>query len=1015
MNAQVSLFEAVYTSMPPRTVDFGTWLGYVRDGKWKLQVERARKVRLTNKREYDKIKTGSPNLKISGIFTQKNIQGLVKHSDLICMDFDRLDKFGLTVEQVKNKLKKFPFAYAIFTTISGNGLAMVVQTKITLPGMETGKEVVNRHYKIYAQIRKHLIDCYGIPEMIIDDTKDVTRFRAITYDPDLWVNENAKIHYFFEEKEEKKKTAPKAKVIQDKRKKAVEANVTINDYSDNQLLIMAEKATNDKMVFSEGQRNAWMHRFFNTCNLYGINREAALEYANKFGSPDFSINEIKGTLKSAYKSISYHGHSRPVARKRYKLQEESKPWHELSVFQYLNERNSELETLFAQHDKILLQAPTGCGKTKWIIEYAKNTGGKWLIAVNQRSIVDQERKNAGIGYVYGDQGHGDTLMNMSYDTIICTYDSLGKIIPKLINANIDYNLVIDESHSFIEDRTFRSKAIKTVQNAIDCAGKVVYMTATPDEYFAAALNVTHVKITRVNNIKKQIQLLECKNGEKFQLILTQVINMLKNGERVCVRMNDLAYLQSFKSEICNRKAEFGLNIKGSQIQIIHSEAINKECLNAIYDTGFVPEAVQIVLTTRLIDCGVNIKNADFNVIFVENNQEEVLPSQFIQFLSRFRNGAKSFAFMRRPRLTTNELPDILEHYNSEYAGAEELISVHYSHYNIEPGVSIHPAQTIQKISEDRVRYNSKSKCYEIDQAGVLFYAQTKTYQKLHTDDFIYYVQKFDPNIVFSQMDITSQQLIESEQLNAHTATKKKANELVLKWLCNADTRKVIALWVYERVRVNRRKIAEYFDINNTTVTIDMYKGIENVLEIADTTEALMRWLWLWKYSYGQIEFTNTNLVAHWSNEKWQMFRNKFAYALLDFVKNSKNETIHLYDLLCVKDFVKEHDMNYIFKLINKLRPDKIYLLRDIASIINKDVKWCFRLTQKQILKLLNIFYSNIETIYNDVMNVSTYKLKSNKIGLRLLKNRKWNQYLNEIKYDSQYVVEYLAKDYAQIA
>jgi len=124
---KVSGFKNCRTTTPVGEYFIDDILTGVKEGKWREKVELLRS--LKDKNALTEAKTNLPCITTSGTFSQRNNKNLLKHSGLLCADLDNLDD----VEKVKALIEKEPFVYAIFTSVSGNGLAVIVRIE---PEME---------------------------------------------------------------------------------------------------------------------------------------------------------------------------------------------------------------------------------------------------------------------------------------------------------------------------------------------------------------------------------------------------------------------------------------------------------------------------------------------------------------------------------------------------------------------------------------------------------------------------------------------------------------------------------------------------------------------------------------------------------------------------------------------------------------------------------------------------------------------------------------------------------------
>lgn len=159
------------SSIPFTNIEFDEYLEHVRDGSYQDEVLEYR----TGKREKLKLRGVTP----SGVFTYRNAKSLLVHSGFISIDIDDKDQPRKDYDVIKDEIKKDPYTYSVHSSVSGRG-GLVVYFKI----------VPEKHLEAFFAIEKYFSDTYNV---IIDKScKDVSRFRFVSYDPELYVNKKSR-------------------------------------------------------------------------------------------------------------------------------------------------------------------------------------------------------------------------------------------------------------------------------------------------------------------------------------------------------------------------------------------------------------------------------------------------------------------------------------------------------------------------------------------------------------------------------------------------------------------------------------------------------------------------------------------------------------------------------------------------------------------------------------------------------------------------------------------------------
>lgn len=165
----ISLFKTVSQTTPEKNISVDDFLHAIRYGKWKEQTEKCRAIE--GKEARSEYKKTIPAVTVSGTFAVRREPELVAHSGFICIDID-------AQEVPREKLCADPYTYALFTSISGNGCAILVRVN---PG---------KHKESFYFLQNHYFESYGV---VVDPApSNVASARIVSYDPTIFINSSAK-------------------------------------------------------------------------------------------------------------------------------------------------------------------------------------------------------------------------------------------------------------------------------------------------------------------------------------------------------------------------------------------------------------------------------------------------------------------------------------------------------------------------------------------------------------------------------------------------------------------------------------------------------------------------------------------------------------------------------------------------------------------------------------------------------------------------------------------------------
>lgn len=186
---EISVWKDVYDSgyrEDRQIITVPGLINIVRGNEYRVIIEKIRTEQDKAKRTM--LKTMLPAVTVSGTFRERKLHGLIKHSGVICMDFDDL---GAKAESIRNIIKNDKFVYGYFISASGQGLAVFVR-------IET-----HRHTETFEALEKYFYEQYGL----VADTgcKDIARLRFFSWDANAWLNTSAEIYNKFPKADKKPK------------------------------------------------------------------------------------------------------------------------------------------------------------------------------------------------------------------------------------------------------------------------------------------------------------------------------------------------------------------------------------------------------------------------------------------------------------------------------------------------------------------------------------------------------------------------------------------------------------------------------------------------------------------------------------------------------------------------------------------------------------------------------------------------------------------------------------------
>src|SRR5690606_10663519 len=142
MNNNVTIFKSLYATSTGFNRDVFFVLERIRNGASKSLIEQVRKA--PNDDIRSEIKKQLPVVCFSGTFRYRSISGLIRHSELLVLDFDNIPENQF--EKPKQSLKNDKPIFALWVSPSGNGIKCLVR----IPPEE------NNHKRYYSSLKEHI-------------------------------------------------------------------------------------------------------------------------------------------------------------------------------------------------------------------------------------------------------------------------------------------------------------------------------------------------------------------------------------------------------------------------------------------------------------------------------------------------------------------------------------------------------------------------------------------------------------------------------------------------------------------------------------------------------------------------------------------------------------------------------------------------------------------------------------------------------------------------------------------
>ena len=273
---QISVFKSLFNTDTPFTLSIEEVVDLIKNPRAELVKNIDLIKSMEDKKQRDEAKQKNLYaIMFNGTFSQRSMDGLIKHSGLCVLDFD-----GYPDEETLNKERQRfiddEFTMIVFRSPSGRGLKSVIR----IP--ESDK---NEHIRRYNSYEKYINSDY-----FDKSGKDVSRVCFEAYDYDLYFNPDCNVY----------------KGIEDEVVKTYQHNNVIVPIDSGDEIIERIMKWNFNKDFVEGERNDYVFMIAGHFAEYGVDKFSAESFIiSNFTDSDFTEREASATIKSAYKKREF--------------------------------------------------------------------------------------------------------------------------------------------------------------------------------------------------------------------------------------------------------------------------------------------------------------------------------------------------------------------------------------------------------------------------------------------------------------------------------------------------------------------------------------------------------------------------------------------------------------------------------------------------------------------------------------------------------------------------------------
>ena len=314
---------------------------------------------------------------------------------------------------------------------------------------------------------------------------------------------------------------------------------------------------------------------------------------------------------------------------------------------YVSEAIADILNYADQHNKVIVRAETGKGKTTAFIQYFHKyrPDARLLILVPLTIIVDQTKKENPFNGVFltGRSTMDEHAQVRSSNLVVATYEQGIKYLES-VHHTFEY-IVIDEIHQLLTANSFKRDVIAELTPLLHKGkNKVIGLTGTTSQVFKQiGYKLLDVDVKQPTQTPIEVR---HSNTKAFNIALNH-LSQLEGKGKILIRLNEIETIKALIAHLVELKL-----YKENEILLLYSTIQIKDSndyKHLAHERKFF-DRYKLIFTTSLIDEGLSIDQVGFtDVVFIETSYNP-RPEPVKQFFARFRNNdtdRRNYLYLRK--------------------------------------------------------------------------------------------------------------------------------------------------------------------------------------------------------------------------------------------------------------------------------------------------------------------------------------------------------------------------------
>lgn len=349
--------------------------------------------------------------------------------------------------------------------------------------------------------------------------------------------------------------------------------------------------------------------------------------------------------------------------------------------------------LLERKQKILVDSPTGSGKTRSFIDAFKGLENSsnfhyYVFSAPTRALTEQIAATYGVMAV---KGQDPQLFNRlkqytreGHRIFIATYDMTPALTEFLTSYNraACFSLVVDEIHKYVTDYEFsyRYKAINELHKASQKAVSFIGLSGTPNDILKDEFDsIVQIDNGNPSSPCSDFAVYTYEQRKEALPMLVKLIETWVPQRRLLIFIQSKEKIQQLYDLLRKR---------GIKARTVTANEKSNSTYKSLVEQSKIDDNVQVVIATSVIADGINIENTlEWECMAVCNDFSDLFNvSTLKQISNRFRNKYRRFSvFMQEPKIKDEDIFNIdgcYQYLNKIASTFTEMMNGEYEKQNL---------------------------------------------------------------------------------------------------------------------------------------------------------------------------------------------------------------------------------------------------------------------------------------------------------------------------------------------